>query len=129
MRREFNSLAVGSGLIDSVPIGEFNRHRDRYERFDAIGAGRDLLDPGKETDAAMSRLRGGLSTLKLECAKRGLHWIKVLMQQAVELRIAKMYGVPLDWSKGNGGNATQQGQPGQQGQEAEPETADETESD
>ena len=91
-------------MIEAVKPQEFNRHRDRYQRFDAIGAGRDLLDPLKETDAAMARLRGGLTTLKLECAKRGLHWIKVLMQQAVELRIAKMYGVPLDWSKGQGGN-------------------------
>jgi capsid protein len=87
------------------------------------------LDPLKETDAAMARLRGGLTTLKLECAKRGLHWIKVLMQQAVELRIAKMYGVPLDWSKGQGGNVAAGDKAGEEaaGDEAEGEEAEETE--
>jgi len=119
MRLEFNALAVASGLITSVKPREFNEHRDRYQRFDAIGAGRDLLDPLKETDAAMAKLRGGLSTLKLECAKRGLHWIKVLMQQAVEIRIAKMFGVPLDWSKGQGGNVAAGGDQDQEKKEAE----------
>jgi lambda family phage portal protein len=128
MRREFNQLAVASGMIESMQPREFNRYPQRYQRFDAIGAGRDLLDPLKETDAAMARLRGGLTTLKLECAKRGLHWIKVLMQQAVELRIAKMYGVPLDWSKGQGGNvAAGDDAGGDAGKEAEGEEAEETE--
>lgn len=103
MRREFNVIAAASGLYKNVSAAEFLRDQRRYQRFDAIGAGRQLLDPAAETDAAAARLRIGLTTLKLECARLGLHWIKVLRQLAIEGRLATALGVTLDFSKGEGG--------------------------
>lgn len=103
IRRAFNVQAAGRGLYQTVTPREFARDLRRYQRFDAIGAGRQLLDPLKETDAATAKLRSGLTTLKIECARQGLHWIKVLRQMAVERRIAEALGVMLDFSKGEGG--------------------------
>ena len=103
IRREFNALAVALRRIESVTPAAFAANRDRYQRFDAFGKGRDLLDPEAETNAAQGRLRSCLTTLKLECARRGLHWIKVLRQKAMENRVAELLGVVLDFSKGQGG--------------------------
>lgn len=103
IRQRFNAQAAAAGLYKSVTSAEFARDMRRYQRFDAIGAGRQLLDPAAETDAAAARMRIGLTTLKLECARQGLHWIKVLRQLAVEQRISTALGVVLDFSKGEGG--------------------------
>lgn len=105
-RKQFNAAAAASGLYRGVTAAEFRRDERRYQRFDAIGSGRQLLDPAAETDAAAARLRSGLTTLKLECARLGLHWIKVLRQLAVEKRISEALGVILDFSKGEGGKVT-----------------------
>lgn len=102
MRREFQSRAAAAGLFDSVRPSEFRANVRRYQRLEAIGPGRDLLDPYRETEAAISRLRAGLTTLKHECARRGLHWIKVLMQQGLEGAIADLFGATIDWTKGGG---------------------------
>jgi lambda family phage portal protein len=106
IRKQFNAAAAGSGLFQNVTAAEFQRDQRRYQRFDAIGAGRQLLDPAAETDAAAARLRSGLTTLKLECARLGLHWIKVLRQLAIEQQISVKLGVTLDFSKGEGGKVT-----------------------
>ena len=103
IRRQFNAMAAASGLYKNLTAAEFVRDQRRWQRFDAIGAGRQLLDPAAETDAAAARLRIGLTTLKLECARLGLHWIKVLRQLAIEGRFATALGVTLDFSKGEGG--------------------------
>lgn len=108
IRKEFNAQAAAAGLYQNVTAAEFLRDMRRYQRFDAIGSGRQLLDPATETDAAASRLRIGLTTLKLECARLGLHWIKVLRQLAIEGRLAQALGVTLDFSKGEGGKVATQ---------------------
>ena len=103
VRREFNQMAAASGLLSTVRPSQFEADRRRYQRFDAIGPGRQFLDPEKETEASLGKLRGGLTTLKIECARQGLHWVKVLRQQAVEARYAEALGIVLDFSKGEGG--------------------------
>jgi hypothetical protein len=52
---------------------------------------------------ATGMLRSCLSTLKSECARRGLHWIKVLRQIALENHVLDVLGIALDLSKGQGG--------------------------
>ena len=106
MRRRFNELAALMGLLVNATPQEFLANRSRYQRFEALGPGRDLLDPAAETEAAISRLRGSLSTLKIECGRRGLHWVRVLRQKAIENRVADVLGVVLDFSKGQGGQVT-----------------------
>ena len=107
MRRRFNELAALMGLIQNAPPSEFVANRKRFQRFEAMGPGRELLDPSAETEAAISRLRGSLSTLKIECGRRGLHWVRVLRQKALENRLAEVLGIVLDFSKGQGGQVTQ----------------------
>jgi lambda family phage portal protein len=106
IRRDFNRLAVGVGALRTVTAAQFLANEQLYQRFDIMGPGRELLDPGAETDAAISRLRSSLSTLKIECAKRGLHWVRVLRQKSLENHVAKILGVVLDFSKGQGGQVT-----------------------
>ncbi len=78
IRRRFNQLAAATGQFRSVSARRFSEEIRRYQRFDVIGPGRNLLDPEKENDATLGQLRGGLTALKIECMRRGLHWIKVL---------------------------------------------------
>lgn len=103
VRREFNAVAAASGLFQSLRPAEFRRNQRTYQRFDALGAGRDLLDPFKEGEARTNRLRTGISTFKEECARGGKHWIRVLMQLAIEKRITGLFGVELDFTKGGAG--------------------------
>lgn len=115
IRRQFNAVAAAAGLYQSISPSEFRRNQRRYQRFDAIGQGRELLDPFKEGEARTSRLRTGISTFKEECARRGQHWIRILMQLAIEKRICELFGVVLDFSKSG---ADDQGSDQQQDEQA-----------
>ena len=105
VRKEFNAMAAASGLFQSLSPAEFRRNERTYQRFDAVGNGRDLLDPYKEGEARTGRLRTCISTFKEECARDGKHWIRVLMQISVERKVADLFGVKLDFSK-SGGEST-----------------------
>lgn len=107
MRRDFNAIAAASGLYQSLRPDEFRRRQRTFQRFEAIGNGRDLIDPFKEGEARTARLRTGISTFKEECARRGQHWIKVLMQIAIEKKVQAMFGVELDHSKPGSGSQQQ----------------------
>lgn len=110
IRREFNAVAASMGRIRSITPSQFRANVRTYQRFDAIGNGRDLLDPYKEGEARTARLRTGISTFKEECAKRNQHWIRVLMQLAIEKKVTKLFGVDLDFSKGGSSGSAQQDQ-------------------
>jgi len=112
MRRDFNSIAAATGVYHSLTPSDFAKHQRTYQRFDAVGNGRDLLDPYTEGEARTGRMRTGISTFKDECAKTGKHWIKVMMQIALEKKMQKLFDVELDWSKpGMGENQQNQQQP------------------
>jgi lambda family phage portal protein len=103
IRREFNALAVAIGRYQRIKPSEFQKDLRRFQRFDLVTAGRQFLEPEKETDATMAALRSGLMTFKVGCAKLGFHWVTQLRQIARENLIKKMLGVTLDYSKGQGG--------------------------
>jgi lambda family phage portal protein len=103
VRRAFHRQAIGLGLLKSATAEDYLQNPRRYNRFDAIGPGRELLDPSSETDMATGLLRSCLTTLKAQCAKRQLHWIKVLRQIALENHVLDVLGISLDLSKGQGG--------------------------
>ena len=104
MRRDFNAIAAASGVFKSLRPAEFRAAERTYQRFDAIGNGRDMIDPFKEGEARTARMRTGISTFKEECARRGNHWIKVLMQVAIEKKIKSMFGVDIDHTKSGNAN-------------------------
>ena len=105
IRRKWNRLAIARGVIHSVTAREVAAESARFDRYDAIGPGRHLLDPENETSGALAQLRGGLTTLKIECARRGLHWIRVLRQIHLENRITEVLGIALDHGSGGGGGS------------------------
>lgn len=122
MRRDFNSIAAASGAFHSLSPAEFRANERTYQRFDAIGNGRDMIDPFKEGEARTARMRTGISTFKEECARRGNHWIKVLMQVAIETKIKTMFGVDLDHTKP--GNAATMAAYQSDGQSSQPKGTD-----
>ena len=109
MRVQFTRLAIAGGLQKRTPSSVLLKDADRYLRMDMIAGGRDYLDPNPETEATIGQLRSGLTSLKIECARRGLHWLRVLRQIAFERSVAEALGIVLDFSKGNGGNVNVDG--------------------
>jgi capsid protein len=103
VRRDFHRQAIALGLLKSVSARDYLKNPRRFSRFDAIGAGRDLLDPEAESNAAAGLLRTCLTTLKQQCAKKGLHWLRVLRQIALENHVLDVLDIALDLSKGQGG--------------------------
>lgn len=111
LRQRFTSLALMTGRHKLVSAGNYMASPKRYLRFDAIGAGREYMDPEAQVSAVGSKIRMGISSLKIECARRGLHWVEVLLQRSIETTVAGMLGVELDFSKGNGGQPGEGGKP------------------
>jgi len=76
-----------------LPRGKTSAHfylplmREAFCGSDWIGAARGQIDEGKETDAAIARLRAGLSTHEDELARLGKDWRKVIPQIAREARL------------------------------------------
>lgn len=92
-------------LFKTYSAREWAKDEEYLTEYAAIGPGMVLLKPLEEEEAANCRLRGGRGTLRDENAKYGRHWVKVLRQRAREMRYAERYGIELDFTKGNGGNA------------------------
>lgn len=84
IRRELQRHAVISGLIPGITPRQYLSQQQRLERFYIQPPGREQLDPDGEQSAAMNRMKAGMSTLQIECGKRGLHWRKVARQQKRE---------------------------------------------
>ena len=105
VRRRFNRMAAGLGRFATVTPREFMRDLRRRQRFTVLGPGREQLDPERETDAAVAKIRTGMSTLEIENGRRQQHWVKILKQRALEDRVAGQVGVVLDFSKQQGGQA------------------------
>lgn len=61
-----------------------------------IGAGKGQIDETKETEAAVTRIRAGLSTWELECARLGLDWREVFEQRARESATIKAQDLDFD---------------------------------
>lgn len=58
--------------------------REALSACDWIGASRGQIDEMKETQAALTRIDGGLSTYEIECARLGTDFRKVFSQRARE---------------------------------------------
>jgi lambda family phage portal protein len=72
-----------------------------------IGAARGQIDETKETQAALMRIAGGLSTWQEEAALLGKDIRKVWRQRAREVRMQEELGLTFDLSGGKGGGAAQ----------------------
>lgn len=81
--------------------------REALTQASWIGAARGQIDETKETDAAMARIRSGLSTYENECARLGEDFRRVFEQRAREQRLAEKYGLQLDLSSSGTGGSSQ----------------------
>lgn len=66
-----------------------------------IGASRGQIDESKETDAALARIAGGLSTYEKECARLGEDFRAIFEQRAREEGMLKKYGLVFAANKAN----------------------------
>jgi len=74
-----------------------------------IGSGRGQIDELKETQAAILRIKSGLSTYEEECARLGNDFRRIFAQRAREEKIIKRYGLAfsLEAEKTTDGQSTQ----------------------
>jgi lambda family phage portal protein len=82
---------ANAGLIDAPDLYE---NRRAYSACRWVGPGKGWVDPVKEAQAAILRIRSGLSTLEDECAEQGRYWIEVLEQLAREQDVIAELGLP-----------------------------------
>lgn len=87
--------------------------KDALTQCSWIGASRGQIDEGKETEAALARIAGGLSTFEEECARLGKDFRRVFEQRAREQKM--MERLDLTFQLGNKGQTgAQQDQQNQQ---------------
>lgn len=108
VRRQWNAMAAAMGIFQTMSVAKIQKERRRFNRFDVIGPGRFLLDSDNETKGAAAEMRGGFTTLKIQCAQRSQHWIRVLRQRYIENRLARDFGLQLDYGNGGGGSLSTQ---------------------
>lgn len=75
---------------------------------DWIGAGRGQIDELKETQAALLRINGGLSTHENEIARQGGDWRKVFRQISREQKLADKLGIDFSLAAEKSGAASGQ---------------------
>lgn len=116
-RLEFHKLAIAGGMLSKyVSPSVYLENPSLWNRFDCWGPGRQMVDPEAEVYAAQGAVRSCFSTLKIEAARQGMHWIRLLRQRALENRLAEVLGVVMDFSKGQGGQVD----PAAKGEKAPP---------
>jgi capsid protein len=104
-RRVHDGLQAALGRYRHVTAAEYSADRFRYQDYDVVGPPIRLLNPVEDLQAAALAIRTGQSTLRRECALRGLNYRQVLRQLAIEGSLAKALGVVLDFSSGGGSAA------------------------
>lgn len=98
VRKEHTRQAAAHGLFRSIGARQFLARQRQMLRLTIQPPGREQLDPDKETNAALGRIRGGLSTLQDECGLRGKNWRRIIRQRAREEAYCRRLGVTPDLS-------------------------------
>lgn len=78
--------------------------KDAYTKCTWIASGRGQVDELKETQAAMLRIKAGLSTYEKEAAKLGEDYREVFAQRAKEEGLAKSLNLPFSLDAQRAGN-------------------------
>jgi len=88
--------AVNMGQLETMkgrPDFYEGMNRDAYTKCTWLGAARGMIDEMKETQAALARVQGNLSTLEIELGRQGIDWRKGLRQKAREQTMLKKLGL------------------------------------
>ena len=78
--------------------------KDAYTKCTWIASGRGQVDELKETQAAMLRIKAGLSTYEKEAAKLGEDYRELFAQRAKEEGLAKKFNLPFSLDAQKAGN-------------------------
>jgi len=89
--------ALNAGDITTVtkdmPNFYIGTNREAYLACSWVGASRGQIDEKKETDAAVARILGGISTYEKECARLGDDFREVFAQRAREMKMMESLGL------------------------------------
>jgi capsid protein len=92
--------AINAGEIKSMPRNAPSFYdklnKDAYANCTWIGAPRGQIDEMKESQAALLKIGGGISTLEDECAKLGKDWREVIAQRAREQKALEAAGITIN---------------------------------
>ena len=75
-------LEAGGLRIDALACAEW------------IGGSKGYIDDKRESEAAIIRMKGGISTLETETSSRGMDWRDTIRQQRREMQFRKKMGLP-----------------------------------
>lgn len=92
--------------------------KDAYTRCAWIGTGRGQIDEMKETQAALLRIAGGLSTYEKEAARLGEDFRELFAQRAKEKRLMTKLGLEFQFSTNIAPGAGEGGQQNQKKQQS-----------
>ena len=98
VRRRHTEICAAFDRYTSISARQFANRQYEMERLRVKGIGREQLDPEKETQAAMERIRSGLSDWEHECALRGLDWRRVALNQKRQKAFFAKHGLEFDLS-------------------------------
>lgn len=98
VRRRHTEMCAAFGRYTSISARQFANRQWEMMRLRVKGIGREQLDPEKETQAAMERIRAGLSDWEHECALRGLDWRRVALNQKRQKAFFEKHGLEFDLS-------------------------------
>lgn len=110
-------------------------NKDHYTNCKWIGASRGQVDELKETEAALKRIAGGLSTYEIEIARCGEDWREVFKQKAREQKLMGTMSLVFDMGTGGagtkdaGGNASNESPKGVKNNDPKPEETTENDDD
>lgn len=79
--------------------------KEAFCSADWIGAGAGMIDPKKETEAAIMRIKSGLSTYEREIARMGDDFREVFAQRAREEKLMTSLGLYFNMDSQNAENA------------------------
>lgn len=78
--------------------------KDAYTKCAWIASGRGQVDELKETQAAMLRIKSGLSTYEIEAAKLGVDWRELAAQRSKEEKVFVDLNLPFSLDAQRAGN-------------------------
>ena len=90
-----NAGSIMTMLGRSVPNMYEGTNMTAYTRCQWLGAGQGQIDEFKETQAAVLRLKSGLTTFENECGRLGYDWRVILEQRMREEEAMKEIGLEV----------------------------------
>lgn len=126
----YNSGAFKDVMPRKAPSFYDGMNKDFYTSCSWIGASRGQIDELKETEAALKRIAGGLSTHETECSRFGNDFREVFRQLKREQKMAKEMDLTLTLvttgggTKDAGGGAADESPKGTENKDPKPDSGE-----